>query len=596
MKLLLRAGHALLCTAVVGVVSAACYTAGNGTAPPMSSFYFPTGLAVSKGGNVLYAINSDFDLQWNGGTLQSYDLLKIRHDAAALIKANMTGATLLPKAIPLVPGATWQPNCLSMPPASQGNSFGVQLSQGCAPQVDSTRYVQDSAIVGAFATDLQVSNDGARLLSPVAGNATVTWADIPVDPGTPAPSENLDDPPGPVSSFAPFWFNCGIRSDSRCAGDHSVGNDSNSPGNTRNLTMPGSPFGMAQSQDGSVIAVTSETSNETSLLTTGLPPFEHKAEGYPTGWPTMQFVLSGVPNGGVGLASVPHDPNTWPPPCELVGDASNCTRQTFLETSRQTSEVDLLTYYDDNGSTLLRPFLTRSRAYSVDTNLGGSDFRGIAIDPTPRYACEASGSASPQTCGQIPARVFIASRTPPTLVVGQVGLVDEVTGTYDPDAFRTTGNIPLPQGPSNVYLAPVVVLDSPGATTEHYELRVFVVLFDSATIAVIDPDLPPPLRQVEYIAVGAGPYSMAFDPFDLHDVAAHKAVPVDTRQPDTSLGLKKYRFGYVGSFTQSYVQVVDLDQQGSPAEASVPGSYAGITYEKVVYTLGAPSYPKGQAP
>src|SRR5678816_3359143 len=62
-----------------------CYTAGQGTAPPDKAFYFPVGLAVSKGGNVLYAVNSDFDLQWNGGTLQAYDLDLIRQHAVIAI-------------------------------------------------------------------------------------------------------------------------------------------------------------------------------------------------------------------------------------------------------------------------------------------------------------------------------------------------------------------------------------------------------------------------------------------------------------------------------------------------------------------------------
>ena len=74
MKLFLRAGHVVLCAVIGGLTSPACYSAGNGTPPPLDSFYYPTGLAVSSGGNVLYAINSDFDLQWNGGTLQSYEI------------------------------------------------------------------------------------------------------------------------------------------------------------------------------------------------------------------------------------------------------------------------------------------------------------------------------------------------------------------------------------------------------------------------------------------------------------------------------------------------------------------------------------------
>ena len=148
-----------------------------------------------------------------------------------------------------------------------------------------------------------------------------------------------------------------------------------------------------------------------------------------------------------------------------------------------------------------------------------------------------------------------------------------------------TGNIPLPAGPSKVYLAPVVIPDFPGAGTSHYELRVFVVLFNSSGIAVINPDQPPPLSEVEFIAVGEGPYAMTFDPFDLNDVALQNPVPADPRQP-ASLGLKRYRFGYVASFTQSYAQVVDLDALATQYE----------TYEKVVFNLGGPSYPKGQTP
>ncbi len=581
MRLFLRAGHALLWAAVIGVASPACYTAGDGTPPPMTSFYFPTGLTVSPGGNVLFVANSDFDLQWNGGTLQTYDLYKIRRDTAALIQANLTGATSPPPDIPfLIP---WQPNCLSTPPPSQGNILGVQLQQGCAPPVDSTQYVHDSAIVGAFATDLQVSNNGTRVLMPISGNATVTWANItPDDPDVPPPEGN-------TASYAPFTFDCGLRSSARCADDHATGNDPNSPANSRNVTMPGEPFGMAQSQDGSAIAVTSETDTKTSLLTTGLPPFDKLAtpEGYPVGWPTMQYVLDGLPTGGVAIAAVPHDSNSVVR-CEdpAVNNQGNCIRQAFLQTSRNTSEVDLDRYYPDDGSSEHRPFLSKERSYTIDSNVGGSDFRGIVIDPTPRLRCELLHQATPYECGTIPARVFIASRTPPTLVVGQIGLTNPLDSSqYDPDAFVVTGNIPLPAGPSKLYLAPVVIPDYPGAGTSHYELRVFVVLFDSSGIAVINPDQPPPLTEREFIAVGEGPYAMTFDPFDWNDVAMHNPVPADPRQP-ASLGLNRYRFAYVASFTQSYAQVVDLDALATQYE----------TYEKVVFNLGGPTYPKGQTP
>ncbi len=464
----------------------------------------------------------------------------------------------------------------------------MQLQQGCSPPVDSTKYVRDSAIVGAFATDLQLANGGTRLLSPISGNATVTWAEVPLD------DPDVSPPEGSNASYPPFSFDCGLREDSRCASDHAAGDDPNSPGNSRNITMPGEPYGMAQSQDGTVIAVTSETSTETSLLTT--------SQGSPRNPPIMEFNLEGVPNGGVAIAAVPHDTNSVqrcesPMPPKLRDEAP-CIRQAFLQTSRYSNEVDLLRYFDDDesgadggtlpsGSSLYRPFLVKERAYTINANAYGSDFRGIAIDPTPRLRCELLDQASPATCGKIPARVFIASRTPPSLVVGQIGLGSDVDSSYDPDAFIVTGNIPLPAGPSKVYLAPVVVPDYPGAGTAHYELRVFVVLFDSSGIAVINPDQVPPLSldQVEFIATGPGPYALAFDPFDLSDVAVQKPVPADPRQP-ANLALGRYRFAYVASFTQSYAQVVDLDALATQYE----------TYEKVVFNLGGPSYPKGQTP
>ncbi len=69
--------------ASVGV--SACYSDSAGIEPPTSSLYFPTGLAVSRGGGALYVVNSDFDLRYNGGTLQSYDLTTIRRHAALTI-------------------------------------------------------------------------------------------------------------------------------------------------------------------------------------------------------------------------------------------------------------------------------------------------------------------------------------------------------------------------------------------------------------------------------------------------------------------------------------------------------------------------------
>src|SRR5258708_7769595 len=89
MGLLLRAGQLLLGAAVAGAAIPSCYSAGGGMGPPNNTLYFPVGLAVSPDGQALYVANSDFDLQFSGGTLQSYNLQNLRDDAASLVSANL---------------------------------------------------------------------------------------------------------------------------------------------------------------------------------------------------------------------------------------------------------------------------------------------------------------------------------------------------------------------------------------------------------------------------------------------------------------------------------------------------------------------------
>jgi hypothetical protein len=381
------------------------------------------------------------------------------------------------------------------------------------------------------------------------------------------------------------------------------------------------------------MAVTHQSTGETSLLLTGLGGAHPSnavcasGSGAPGSCnPSMQFVLEGMPSGGIGIAAVPHDDDAVFR-CETHGDQAPCVGQAFLETSDTAAEVDLLRYFDDDSSSLHRPFLERERAYAIGTNTPGTDSRGIVIDPTPSLLCKArlkiaspseacpapgQTSASPSAacvaCGQTPSRVFIANRTPPSIIYGQIGQVaTSGDGTFDPDNLVLQGNVPLLNGPSRVYLAPIV------DKTGHLSLRLFVVCYDSAAIFVFDPNdisnagsnaVPETV-----IYVGAGPFAMAFDPFTgtdangaaitgFENIAAQQAdeeiggsnvVLSDLRQKDPSLQLKTYRFGYVASFTNSYLQVIDLDESLTTAT----GAPNEQTFEQVVFTLGQITLPKG---
>jgi YVTN family beta-propeller protein len=595
--LLSRASSATAAVVVASAVISSCYpNGGGGTDPPTDTFYFPVGLAVSAGGNALYAVNSDFDLQWNGGTLQSYDLFKIRQDTARLIAANL-GTLTNDAGQPVAPQDLANPpynidfvqvpipgQCLfGAAPTDGGTGFPtiltnsggrIPLGQACAPAVFSTPYIGNSQIIGAFASTLQLQSiggaTGRRLFAPVRGNASLTWADVgPDDDATAVPPEG---DPAAHAKFGPFVLDCGAPPNGRCDATHTTGNFID-PNDLRELVLPGEPFAMAQTPDGTAIALTQRTETETSLLTAGLPPIPPSTTRND---PSMKFIVNGVVNSGSGIAAIPHDRDATTRPCELVNDVPPCVHPAFLETSAATAQIDLLRYFDDDGSTLKRPFLEVEATFPLTANFGGSDSLGIAIDATPRLACKAavSGPAATTACAELPARVFIANRTPSSLIFGQVGGTSASgDGTFDPDLFTATGNLPLPAGPSQVYVAPIVNLAG------NLELRVFVVNFDSSTISVIDPNNPNPAL-IDPINVGPGPFALAFDPFNLQDMATNAADGPDTRQP-ASLGLKKYRFAYVASFTQSFVQVIDLDQ-------SQP------TFESVVYTLGRPTLPKGQ--
>jgi hypothetical protein len=355
--------------------------------------------------------------------------------------------------------------------------------------------------------------------------------------------------------------------------------------------MPGEPFAMAQSADGTAIVLTHQTEGDTSLFLTGLSP---DGGGASPSTPSMQFIVdAGLPTGGDGIGSIPHDDAGFT--CTASQAAANTCdqlpRPAFLETNNTTAELNVVRYYADDGtSTLPRPFIAVDRTIPFTTLSSGTDSRGIQFDTSARLACEHLFPA-PDTrnrdCGRIPARVFFANRSPNSLVIGTVGGPSPTDpGHYDADLLSFTAQpVTVGQGPSRVYLAPIIDADG------NYALRVFVVCFNSSTIDVINPDTG--LSEAS-IAVGGGPFAMAFDPFDALDVALHAPVqPVGapstvTYTPDgatspVQIPLPKYRFAYVASFTNSYVQVIDLDNS-EPSKAS---------FESVVYTLGTPTVPKG---
>ena len=193
------------------VTLCACYSGGgNGSDPPSNQLYFPVGLAVSTGGNVLYAVNSDFDLQWNGGTLQSYDLFKLRHDIGVMLNwdpgPDQRNFPALPYDEARKPGFFCKPDgTFPGGPEIDQNGDRIPVGRICAPPMHSEAYFHDTVTIGAFATDLQLSTatldgqptGGRRLFMPMRSDASLTWVDVaPDDPeakaGMPFVYRNFD--------------------------------------------------------------------------------------------------------------------------------------------------------------------------------------------------------------------------------------------------------------------------------------------------------------------------------------------------------------------------------------------------------------------
>jgi DNA-binding beta-propeller fold protein YncE len=567
MALFLRSSRALFGAAFVGILTSACYSAGGGSDPPLKSLYFPVGMAVSPDGQWLVVVNSDFDLQYNGGTLQTYDLQGIRHDALYAIASAEEAGT-----------------CWSQPTPTANGILGLACAHPADAAAgtywaDPSQYWHDGVIVGAFATDLlqlslpwwQVppSVTTTRLLAPIRGTTAVLYADL---------------------NLAQGHLNCLGRNGNRCGGGSNVGSDPSLLHDTRQVVLSGEPFGIAQTSDGTAFVVTSESDTTTSVFTSGVSVPEAPDGGIDTvgegidlsPGPALQYVLGGLPAAGTGIAEIPHDPAAWTT-CGIPA-SFNCWRPAFLETNHSTAEIDLLRYYsdDDTGDDPAggyRPFLQREGVFAL-TATTGSDERGIVIDDSARSICHAqtptmllacgdptvvdqAGCISQVhsqdvACGWLPANVYVATRTPPALLLGQVG------DPYNPDDLSIQGTIPLPAGPSKVYRAPII--DAQG----NFQVRIFVACFDANLVIVYDPAT----QLWDSIPVGSGPFAMAFDPFPTD----RWGMPPDSSQP-------AYRFGYVASFTQSFIEVLDLDN----SQNNVPS-----TFESIAYAIGQPTLPKGQ--
>jgi hypothetical protein len=530
-----------------------CFPPSDGRDPPLDRIYFPVGLALSGGeadpgaeagapagpARWLYVANSNFDLQFNAGSLQAYDLDRLRRFVPSYCESDADCASGRCD----TPGAATHrgdPSYTCVDPDAPDPCLGLGRASAaeqliapgrCNPLEPTTpprgaSLLAQAVGIGAFVTDLVYRRcdptagpcgPEGRLFLPVRGDATLHWIDV------------VPDGRGP-------GLECGQDADGACDAAHRRG-DAPQEENQRDLRLTPEPYGIAVDADGRTILVTHQVDGHVSL-------FVNDWRGGASGGPRLAYVLPGLPSGAVAAASVPE-------PRIVLEDPAILHDPGFLVTFRNSPQVRLVRYIDDARSEPERDFLEASRFTEITTNSVGFDSRGVAVDDRERAACETRcDGVEPRDaclrllrCASVPLDVFVVNRTPPTLVIGQTQPNFSEMSSDDLPRFYDT--VAMAVGAARVVVGDVI--DSDGTPVR----RVFVVCFDSRKVFVYDPAA----RRIEtIIQTGRGPQAFAVDPVS---------------------GL-----GFIAHFTDSYIGVVDLDRRHRQR------------YGQILLSMGTPTPPR----
>lgn len=483
------------------VLLSGCFGAGEGLDVPVDEIYFPVGLAIDESSKHLFVVSSDFDLQYNGGAIQSYRLGRLDEseprDASGLFdhllkpcSADQDCADGACAADGFCVAAGADGPC---PSGEQAPQDRLLYPGRCRP-IDQRRLLQSSVTIGAFATDAVLrprlggsSASQQRLFVPVRGDTTLHWLDV--EDGA---------------------LECGqAGAEGACDARHRAGQNAAAE-NTRGLTLGAEPFAIDANADGSTVVVTNQTTGTASLFVT--------SPADPERGPQLKFALSSdrIPSRPVGIANLP-------PTAASLG-AGAPVLDAFLMTFRNAAQVRLLLFAGDALSSPEREYLLDAGGVGIDANSIGADSRGVAVDASTRQLAEARCGGDAACLAQaalIPLDVYVANRAPASLLIGRTRPPLEYPYFFE--------SLPLTGGPSRVVVGRV---RTPGGDEE---TRVFVVCFDSRRIFVYDPQRA---RFETEILTGRGPH----------------AVAVDTQRS----------LLYVGHFTDSFVGVFSLDL-ASPA-------------------------------
>lgn len=498
-------------------LTSGCFSTGDGVSPPLDELYHPVGVTLGRGGDVLYVANNDADLRYNGGTLQVLDTKAIRRALPEWCESDEACGS--------------GERC----DGAQPGLLGVCTERGvptCRAETEEVALLTPS-LCGVVGLDTEVNvlggvrtapgstdvrrvtfNDGettrTRLLVPVRGDATLHWMDVEAKSGR---AKVID---------------CGQGDDHVCGASHRVGGESvRSPDGSK---VPPEPAGIGVSADGRSILLTHQTRRSVSL-------YSNEAKG-----PVFKEVTTGLSLNPMALSPLPARASA---PGHLADFLL-----TFIHRSDEVSRpyVELLSVWswpeDKKGAP---GFVQRAGRAYLDASQSGLDSRSIAVDAFQRQACTEACACAPgddcepcvASCDEVPLRVYLASRSPDALVIGQTSTQPEPQlGSLLPDF---TQSISLRGEPSRLLADSVI--DGSGNVVP----RVLVLSVTTGSLTIYDPVA----GQIEArVVVGRGPQSVTVD---------------------SERGL-----AYVALFNDSSIAVVDLDKRRS-------------TFARVVLFIGQPA-------
>ncbi|MBN2340791.1 MAG: hypothetical protein JXX29_11400 [Deltaproteobacteria bacterium] len=341
----------------LSIIAAAASIAGclgdtAGIDPPSDELVYPVAVAAIANDSHLLIVNSNFDLQYNAGTLVAYQLSHLDSsqvfDTDAQVQKTLhfeyddsTGTFTLPEEVAL---DTYCSGGIS------GNYCNLDPKDGLR--------VSETIRLGAYASDLNITPAGDRALIPVRGERSV----IAVDIGSGA---NLLD--------------CGEHNsnDLRCDDDHVIASNGS-------VSMPLEPYdvetmdfeGEYMTADGQTVSVvetlgfaTHRAGGEVSLFSVARQ----------TGDAERVFdnrlikVIGGVVEGASGLAVNPRNNEIY-----VVGQR---------DASPHVAVLNVKTDADRNGSYLTDPWFSQANTISITgALLDGTGGREIAVSPDGKTA------------------------------------------------------------------------------------------------------------------------------------------------------------------------------------------------------------------